>query len=371
MEETEKQNEELHRQLGTLIECQCCFADVPVNRTVTCSANEMHPFCYACVKRAAETQIGMMKHEIICFHVDGCPAGFDRESLKLAIGEQLLRRLDHLKQMDEVAKAGLEGLTECPFCDFKAICPPVEEDKEFRCHNPDCEKVSCRLCKAETHVPKTCEEARKDRGLSHRRAVEEAMTEALIRTCPRCKVRVVKMDGCNKVTCVKCHAIMCDVCKADITSVGYRHFRGNNSGSQGCPLHEEDFGKRRQQEEVKRARNAAVQSLMVNNSDLKAEDLHLEDLDGPKPPHDGAKHAHHYRHGQQQFPRHGGHYAVPEQGQRQPQPQQPAPAPGGGNHHRYRDYGNAPPPPLAPLPVFQRGVDYDDDLQVGLPYWLF
>lgn len=325
LEEAEKQNEELHRQLGTLIECQCCFTDVPVNRTVTCSADEMHPFCYSCVKRAAETQIGMMKHEIICFHVDGCPAGFDRESLKQAIGEQLLSRLDHLQQMDDVAKAGLEGLTECPFCDFKAICPPVEEDKEFRCHNPNCEKVSCRLCKLETHVPKTCEEARKDRGLSQRRMVEEAMTEALIRTCPRCKVRVVRTDGCNKVVCVKCHAIMCDVCKADITSIGYRHFRGENGNRTGCPLHEEDFGKGRMREEVKRARDAAVQSLMATNSDIKAEDLRLEELDDPKPPCRTAGYAHYYPFALQQALRYGAPHAVPEQGQRQPQPYQPAP----------------------------------------------
>ena len=30
------------------------------------------------------------------------------------------------------------------------------------------------------------------------------MTEALIRTCPKCKVRIIKEDGCNKVVCTTC-----------------------------------------------------------------------------------------------------------------------------------------------------------------------
>src|SRR5699024_6031984 len=120
--------------------------------------------------------------------------------------------------------AGIEGLHECPFCDFRAICPPVEEDREFRCFNPECEKVSCRLCNKPSHVPMTCGEARQDGHLSTRDQSEEAMSEALMRSCPKCKVKIIKENGCNKMQCTKCRTLMCYVCKKDITGQGYNHF---------------------------------------------------------------------------------------------------------------------------------------------------
>ena len=49
-----------------------------------------------------------------------------------------------------------------------AISVPVEEDRCFRCHNPECEEASCRLCKAKTHILMSYEEFKKETGLSER-----------------------------------------------------------------------------------------------------------------------------------------------------------------------------------------------------------
>ena len=59
-------------------------------------------------------------------------------------------------------------------------------------------------------------EHKRENGISERREIEEARTEALIRTCGKCKVRILKEDGCNKVTCTACHAVLCDVCGAGL-----------------------------------------------------------------------------------------------------------------------------------------------------------
>lgn len=182
-----------------------------------------------------------------------------------------MAKLDSLQQQDEIVKAGLDGLEDCPFCEFKAICPPPEEDREFRCLNPDCEKVSCRLCKQETHVPKSCDEARKDAGVPERHLVEEAMTEALVRTCPRCKVKIVKESGCNKMICSKCRCSMCYICQQDITSVGYEHFK---EGSGGCQVY--DRGVDRQQEEINHAQQIVIQKITAENPRLNQEDLRVQ-----------------------------------------------------------------------------------------------
>lgn len=270
-EDAERLNEEEHARAGALVECQCCFTDAPANRTIACNGENSHFFCFSCVKNGAEAQIGVMKYEMKCFDVSGCNAGFNRFRLSEAVGRSVMAKLESLQQQDEIARAGIEGLEDCPFCDFKAICPPVAEDREFRCRNPECERVSCRLCKDETHVPKTCEEAKKERGIPERHFVEEAMSEALIRTCPRCKVKIVKEMGCNKMTCIQCRCIMCYICKKDITREGYNHF-GTGPGS--CQVHD-NSGSNRHQDEVERAERAAIEKIRAENPNLGQDELRV------------------------------------------------------------------------------------------------
>lgn len=135
--------------------------------------------------------------------------------------------------------AGIENLASCPFCPYAAEYPPVEVNREFRCQAPDCEKVSCRLCKLESHIPKSCEEHLRDNGLSARRQIEEAMSAALIRKCNKCSTPFVKEDGCNKMTCMAagCKNVQCYICSLSCT---YDHFddkqRGGKAGN--CPLFE-------------------------------------------------------------------------------------------------------------------------------------
>ncbi|KAK8079814.1 hypothetical protein PG997_007632 [Apiospora hydei] len=58
-----------------------------------------------------------------------------------------------------------------------------------------------------------------------RTAVEQAMSLAVKRVCPRCYTSFVKSAGCNKLTC-PCGYKMCYVCRADIgaSNQGYSHF---------------------------------------------------------------------------------------------------------------------------------------------------
>lgn len=69
------------------------------------------------------------------------------------------------------------------------------------------------------HVPLKCDEVIKtDKA---RLLIEEKMTEALIRTCYKCKRAFFKEEGCNKMTCT-CGALMCYVCDKPIKD--YKHF---------------------------------------------------------------------------------------------------------------------------------------------------
>ncbi|AEO70885.1 uncharacterized protein THITE_2122728 [Thermothielavioides terrestris NRRL 8126] len=96
----------------------------------------------------------------------------------------------------------------------------------FQCRNPDCQRASCLSCQkawVDVHV---CNESSL---VALRTQVEQAMSMAVKRVCPRCNTSFVKTAGCNKLTC-PCGYKMCYVCRKDIggtgdgPDVGYRHF---------------------------------------------------------------------------------------------------------------------------------------------------
>ncbi|KAH6634476.1 hypothetical protein B0J18DRAFT_416345 [Chaetomium sp. MPI-SDFR-AT-0129] len=108
----------------------------------------------------------------------------------------------------------------------------------FDCQNPDCGRPSCIGCEkawVDVHV---CNESSL---VALRTQVEQAMSMAVKRVCPRCNTSFVKNSGCNKMTC-PCGYQMCYVCRKDISAnsgeVGYQHFcnhfRPNGDANKQC-----------------------------------------------------------------------------------------------------------------------------------------
>lgn len=278
LKESEKKSAEeanfLQAQIqGETADCLCCFDEFAMNRMITCGGDTMHIFCRDCAKKYVEEEIGKMKCRPVCFADASCGGTFTRSQLQSFLGEKTFERLEHLQQQEDLRDAGLDFLDECPFCDFKAECLPVEIDKEFRCQNPKCGKTSCRLCHKETHIPKTCDEVKKDDNLSVRHKVEEAKSEALIRHCNRCKNPFVKEFGCNKMTCTKCHNMQCYVCSKNIKN--YDHF-----GNGRCPLH--DNQEDRHEQEVQKAEAEALAKIRQERPDISEEELKIEVSDRVK-----------------------------------------------------------------------------------------
>lgn len=213
----------------------------------------------------------MMRHSIQCMDINGCDAGFSREDLIESVGDSLMNKLFDLQQLEEIQQADLTDLEECPFCEYKAIYPPVEENREFRCLKPGCMRMSCRRCQRPSHIPMTCAESRREDSKHLRKHVEEAMSKAVIRICPnkKCKAPIIKEDGCNTLKCRKCSTVMCYVCKQNISRVKESHFDLVRS----CPIEDDDYLQERHERERMTARNAAVENLLKDNPELNEEDL--------------------------------------------------------------------------------------------------
>jgi hypothetical protein len=277
-EAEEAQNLLQHKLEGSLVECQTCFDDeIPMNRALMCEGDFGHFFCFGCVARLAESQIGAMKHEMMCMDGSGCKAVLSVDGVGRAVPTKVVDKLAFYQQQAEISAAGIEGLEQCPHCEYKGICDPVEEDSIFACQNPDCGKSTCRKCNEASHLPKTCEEAKKDKGLSARHLVEEARSEAMMRKCPKCKAKIIKELGCNKMIC-SCGNMMCYVCQQDISGqakdAGYQHF--HKAGSK-CPLYDAQ-GTERHDQDADAAEKEAIAKVKAQegNEDLDAKELEIE-----------------------------------------------------------------------------------------------
>ncbi|KAF5600642.1 RING finger (TRIAD), partial [Fusarium pseudoanthophilum] len=268
-EEAERMNLEEADARGEVTECGCCFADTPWNRLVYCKGDDRHAFCINCARRHAETQIGLSKFDLECMSMIGCTAGFSHSERQKFLNKKLTAAIDRIEQEAILRMAKLPNLANCPFCHYAEEYPPVDVDREFRCRNDECKITSCRLCKYETHIPNTCQEAAIERGVDLRREVEEAMSKALIRKCNKCSTPFIKEEGCNKMTCTRkgCGNVQCYVCSK---SCDYNHFNDESrGGKQGnCPLFESS--EERHENEVNAAEKAAKQKLLDENPELAA-----------------------------------------------------------------------------------------------------
>ncbi|PHH71323.1 hypothetical protein CDD80_5358 [Ophiocordyceps camponoti-rufipedis] len=234
--DAERRNYENALAEGLVRDCECCFTETAMNRLAECDADMPH-VSPSPIPRYAESLLGQSRYQLKCMSTEDCPEGFCHSERQKFLEPRLSAALDRLEQDEVLRMANLDGLVSCPFCPFAAECSPIEVDKEFRCQNPACSIVSCRQCHLKTHVPHSCEEAAKERGLSARRVIEEAMSDAVIRRCNKCDAPFIKEGGCNKMSCTRsgCSNVQCYICSK---SCDYTHFNDTRRGGKkgNCPL---------------------------------------------------------------------------------------------------------------------------------------
>ncbi|EIW78179.1 hypothetical protein CONPUDRAFT_107947 [Coniophora puteana RWD-64-598 SS2] len=267
-EEAERIADEEAIAAGEGVECGCCFAEYPIHKMAQCP--EAHLFCTICLGSYASNLLGEHNPALRCMDQSGCTALFSEDTLSCVLTPKLMELYHRVKQRKEIEAAGLEGLEECPFCEYKCVIENPEE-KLFRCERRECGAVSCRGCQKLDHVPRSCKEMEEDKHLNARHTVEEAMTAALMRNCPKCNKAFIKEMGCNKMTCPDCRTISCYTCREVIR--GYDHF----SNGKKCNLWDSLDGTagpdRRHEAEVAAAREKALEQYRKDHPDADAHEL--------------------------------------------------------------------------------------------------
>ena len=237
-----KQNQVKAQMTNTGVECMCCFDQFLMEDMCACR-NEGHLFCVDCLANFADTQIFGLGNlgavdpktkrpamDLKCFYAD-CSSGFSREILEKALSPTTMEKYDELQFQITVQAADLNNLVACPRCGFQVQVDQdapdgSEHGQKFVCPMDDCKHTSCRSCFLPWHEGKTCDQVRQEaHSQTGRHCVEEAMTLAKVRACPKCKKPFLKESGCNKITCTGCGTLSCYVCRKVIPpSEGYRHF---------------------------------------------------------------------------------------------------------------------------------------------------
>eukprot|EP01122_Echinamoeba_exundans_P001462 TRINITY_DN11511_c0_g1_i1.p1 TRINITY_DN11511_c0_g1~~TRINITY_DN11511_c0_g1_i1.p1 ORF type:complete len:674 (+),score=114.40 TRINITY_DN11511_c0_g1_i1:55-2076(+) len=280
---------------GDEIECGCCCCEYPFDEMVQC--NEGHLFCRECLKKyVEETVFGQGQTEVHCLDGSGCKERFAISQLQRALPPKMYKKLvDRIADL-EVRKAGIENLHQCPHCDYMAEVANPDE-KVFKCMNPECGKETCILCKEPSHIPLRCEEVEKKHETDFRKTIEEELSEALVRVCPKCKARFLKSDGCNKISC-QCGTLLCYVCRETIPpKIGYSHFcahtrspmhMGKCKECNKCYLFLKDT-EAEDEKLVEAARKAAEERARAQNPDLAAKVKEIGGKDDGKPKKKKAK----------------------------------------------------------------------------------
>ena len=222
---TEEQELFKHEESAqSLKECPICCNPMIVSSKMLKICDNGHMMCASCTKNYTES----LYHQTVVFF----PCAFD---CKLLISNSVVRSVwdtsRYSRLLEDRISVHVKDAIACPFCRYgnKNLVKP-----EIQCLN--CHKKFCVSCKKTAHFPLECYQ--KENGLC--KVVEEAMTSALVRRCPKCMIPFIKQEACcNKILCGKCQAVSCYICKKIVT--GYDHFYGQGimpSEAPGkCPLY--------------------------------------------------------------------------------------------------------------------------------------
>ena len=271
-------NKQQYMEEGAMIECGCCFGEFPFEEIVQCS--DGHLFCKECLHGYAKEIIfgsAMATVKLVCMG-DDCNQPFPYNQLEKCLTKDEIQKYELRLQEDCLAKAELDNLQKCPYCEFAAIIP--DDQKVFACMNPKCMKESCVECKEDwkEHFGKKCNEIEKKSQTNLRLSYEEKMTIAKVRKCAKCSLTFTKLDGCNKMTC-RCGTTQCYVCRKSGIDYGHfcRHPRdpGKNCGKcSACslwtdPTEDDELAIKQLEEEATKAKRKLTEEIEQSSKKLK------------------------------------------------------------------------------------------------------
>lgn len=135
----EQLNVEIATEEGALIECGCCYNELPFDSFIQCS--EGHLFCRDCLKHYVEnTVFGEGRSAIKCMNSDPCDGFFPDSMLRNSLPEAVFAKFQDAVAKDAVKAAKINVCT-CFYCQYPV---EIEEGAGHIMRCPQCQKETCR-----------------------------------------------------------------------------------------------------------------------------------------------------------------------------------------------------------------------------------
>jgi len=211
-----KANEELNLIPNSEpFDCGVCFETIEAGDGVMLHGC-LHKFCKECLA-------GMIEHsddcEIICPHVgtENCKNAIQDREIRALVTPQVLEK--HLVKSLKLAEGTSENTYHCKTPDCTGWIIFEEGTRGFMCFV--CKAVNCLGCKV-IHAGKNCREYQDEVNPNAKHLRENAESELAIDLlvknneamyCPMCSIPVMKVDGCDFMTCSTCKTGLCWVTK--------------------------------------------------------------------------------------------------------------------------------------------------------------
>ncbi|KAK8896061.1 hypothetical protein M9Y10_013951 [Tritrichomonas musculus] len=200
--EEEERNERKRRQEEeNIVECGCCCTPLPFQEMAQCP--EGHLICKRCIIMSIEAALGEGRVRTECPNIN-CKRCISNSELERILPQSVMKRLDETEAFNALNSVNIRGLRTCWRCGLKTI--DESNTNPYIC--PQCSEKTCISCNKKYHPGRTCEQADMDPN----RIVELKMSEAVVRSCPRCNTQFVKDEGCNHMTCPRCRTEFCYLC---------------------------------------------------------------------------------------------------------------------------------------------------------------
>ncbi len=211
--------------IGANLKCSCCDEEFDIKLPHTKCDNHPgygikmfkkneHIYCKKCINSYMGSLLNQNKYDLRCMDfVNGCKFIFHKNNIRMFLDDINLKKFDELIKMEEVEKKAeiLVNYQICPKCRMFG-CVVSEQSKYYVCD--ECKSCWCKDCKNEFHSTDPCG-VFSDITEEHkiRNFIREIMTETITHKCHKCDIKYVKIDGCNHITCPKCKAECCYICR--------------------------------------------------------------------------------------------------------------------------------------------------------------
>ena len=184
-------------------ECSICLGSVPSHQTSThqkCAA----VFCDSCLGAYIRLQITQGKWKLECAN---CSSLLSRDMIQRFLQQYPLLE-EHFARL--VADASKDPhVKTCPNCCARHR---AKKDKTKRVTCEQCRFDWCFSCHAPWHKAMSCKDFKRGSKMFKEWTKEQSEGEMNARPCPKCKVFIQRLDGCDQMSCPRCLTPFCYLC---------------------------------------------------------------------------------------------------------------------------------------------------------------